>query len=237
MSLMKRNQARHGAKAAPAVVESTPTQQKRNSGNETTNPPGKLGWQSRHALMVSALENALAELSCHNSVEVRAQIKRDRLIPDFADYLQDYRTAEQHFPNEPLIYFVIWQFDIGDIEQALEWGFFALDQGQAMPDRFKRDLATYIADETISWAEQQFKAGNSIEPYFGLVLAKVENEWQLFEKITANYFKLAGLSLLAGEPDEEQQKAALAYFKKAHEKYSKVGVKTRMTELEKVLGI
>ncbi|WP_296059584.1 phage terminase small subunit [uncultured Amphritea sp.] len=237
MSLMKKNQARHAAKPAVVVIESTQTRRKKNSGSETANPPGKLGWQSRHALMVSALANALAELSSHNSVEVRAQIKRDRLIPDFAEYLQDYRAAGQSFPNEPLIYFVIWQFDIGDVEQALEWGFFALEQGQSMPERFKRDLATYIADETIGWAEQQFKAGNSIEPYFGQVLAKVEDEWKLFEKITANYFKLAGLSLLTGEPTEEQQKAALEYFRKAHEKYSKVGVKTRMNELEKVLGI
>lgn len=237
MSLMKRNQARHNNRATIANQSDSTDVSTDIDVADTTTPPGKLGWQSKHAFYVSALDTALTQLSEHKSVEVRAQVKRDSLIPEFEKYLKAYRAAEQNYPNEPLIYFVIWQFDVGDIENALDWGFFALEQKQAMPERFKRDLATYIADETLAWAEREFKAGNSIEPYFTQVLKKVESEWELFEKITANYFKLTGMALLAGEPDEEKQKAALGYFQKAHEKYSKIGVKTRMTELEKVLGI
>lgn len=36
-----------------------------------------------------------------------------------------------------------------------------------MPERFKRDLPTYLCDTIVDWADAEQDAGRSTEPYFG----------------------------------------------------------------------
>lgn len=195
---------------------------------------GITGWKKKHAFYESALDTALNRLGQHNSKEVRAQLKRDEIIPDLLPYLEEYCTAGQHYENRVLVQLVIWFFDIGDLERGLKWGFLALKQGQPMPQRFKRDLPTFIADVVLEWAEEQSKAGHSIQPYFGQVFEKVSKEWELFEKITANYYKLAALQLI-NSADEAEQKQCLALLEQADKLHAPVGVRTRINALKKKL--
>jgi len=235
MSLMRKHRERVLAQQAgtlrEAETEAVP-ESRRDKAEQA--PTGLTGWRKDHNQQMAGLSLALSQLAGLNSKSARAQLKRDELLPQFLPYLERYREAGQDYDNPVLTRVVIWLFDINDLDAALEWGFYAIERKQAMPDDFNRDVATFMADQVIDWAEQQHKAGHSIEPYFSRVFEKVVNEWHLFERISARYYKLAGLVLMNSEQRAEQEHA-LEYFRRATELHPKIGVGTRIAQLEKKL--
>lgn len=90
----------------------------------------------------------------------------------------------------------MWLFDVGDFGRALDLGFRAIDLAQPTPPGIKRTWPTFIAGTVLDWALVEAESGNSMEPYFGSVFAKVRSDWKLPEQVTAQYFKLAGLALI-----------------------------------------
>ena len=130
---------------------------------------------------------------------------------------------------------IVWLFDTGNFDSGLRYGFRAIELGQPTPDRIKRNWPTFIADEVFDWAKDEAEQGNSIEPYFGDVFAKVAKQWKLHEKVTAKFYKLAGLQLLRdpvgevkasaiGSVDTLQQADEL--LEKAHGFHQAIGVRT-----------
>lgn len=236
MSLMKAHKARC-EKQTTADQPEAPETVATVDATKTAAPLGKLGWQSKHVMYQDALEIALADLKKLKAIGDKVELKRTRLVPEFLQYAEQYREAEQAFPNRPLVYLVVWLFDIGDMERAIDWALFAIDNGQSAPDEFSRDdLPTVVADAVLAWAEKEHKAGHSVQPYFGMVLEKVAKEWKLFEKITASYFKLAGLMSQDAAQDDAGRKTALEWFEKAEAVYPQIGVGTRIKTLKKKLN-
>jgi len=213
---------------------------------------GPANAQKHLALMVSALAEDCARLSDLNAMEARQRLKRDELLPKYLEYVQRYRESGLNHSNPVLMQVMVWLFDTEQFEPALELADFAISQGQAMPERFRRDIPTFVGDTVIDWADGEHKAKRSPEPYLSQLLQRIDAKWpgltdpaagdprelppratpwELFEKIPARYHKLLGIIAMEGE----QWGKACAHFYRAAELYPEIGVKTRMEEATKAL--
>ncbi|WP_443190141.1 phage terminase small subunit [Pseudomonas indica] len=192
---------------------------------------GPANAQKQLTLMTTALAEDLARLSDLNSLEARQHLKREELLPKYLAYVQRYRESGLNHANPVLMQVLVWLFDTEQFEQALELADFAMAQGQTMPERFKRDIPTFVADSMIDWAEAEHKAGRSPEPYLSQLLPRVDGQWQLFERIPARFHKLLGILAL----ENERWAQAITHFERATELYPEIGVKTRLEEAAKAL--
>ncbi len=192
---------------------------------------GPANAQKHLALMTTALADDLARLSDLDSLAARQSLKREELLPKYLEYVQRYRESGLNHPNTVLMQVLVWLFDIEQFEDALELADFAMQQGQDMPARFKRNIQTFVGDTLIDWAEAEHKANRSPEPYLTQLLPRVDGEWQLFERIPARYHKLLGILAMA---DSDWDKA-VAHFTRAEALFPAIGVKTRLEDASKAL--
>lgn len=188
--------------------------------------------QKHLKLMDDALAVDLERISAINSRELRQQLKRDELLPKYQEYVQRYRDSGLSFPNSVLVYVLIWLFDTTQFEKGLELADFAMSQGQVLPERFNRDIPTFVADEVIEWGEAEFKAGRSPEPYVSNLLHRVDGEWNLFERIPARYHKQLGILAM----DRKEWSLAVTHFERAEALYDGIGVGTRLAGARKALA-
>jgi tetratricopeptide (TPR) repeat protein len=192
---------------------------------------GPANAQKHLALMTSALAEDCARLSDLNSLADRQRLKREELLPKYLDYVQRYRDSGLNHPNPVLMQVLVWLFDTEQFEQALTLADFAMQQGQSLPERFKRDIPTFVADTLIEWAETEHEAKRSPEPYLSQLLPRVDGEWQLYERIPARFHKLLGIIAM----EQEQWTEAITRFERAAELYPAIGVKTRIDDATKAL--
>ena len=182
-------------------------------------------------LMEDALAQDLERVSAINSRELRQQLKRDELLPKYLDYVQRYRDSGLSFPNSVVMQVLVWLFDTVQFEAGLDLANFAMEQNQPMPERFKRDVPTFVADAVIEWAYAEHNAQRSPEPYLSDLLHRVDGEWDLTEQIPAKYHKLVGIRAM----EANDWALALLHFERATELYPKVGVDTRIENCRRAL--
>lgn len=183
-------------------------------------------------LMVDALNVDLERISSMDNHELRRQLKRDELLPKYLAYVQRYRDSELSFPNPVMMQVLVWLFDTAQFGAGLELAHFAMSQGQELPERFKRNVQTFVADEVIDWAESEYKAKRSPEPYLSDLLPLVDCEWKLFERIPARYHKQIGILAL----DQRDFAKAITHFERAEALYDGIGVGTRLDGARKALA-
>lgn len=191
-------------------------------------------------LLLAELETDEKVLKGLNRIDEKVAHKRDVLVPKYRDAIEAYLDGEDTFDNPLLAKMVIWLFDIGDLETAIKWCDIAIERELDTPERFKRDFATFCADEVLAWSEKMAAQGHSVEPYFTTVFNKVRNEWRIHEKPTAKWFKFAGLRLLnddKGKPvassvgSVETLNEALALLTEANNQYAAIGVTTHIDKI------
>ncbi len=188
--------------------------------------------QKHLKLMEDALAVDLERISAIGSHELRRQLKREELLPKYQEYVQRYRDSGLNFPNSVLMYVLIWLFDTADFDKALELADFAISQGQALPERFNRDIPTFVADEVIDWAEAECKAKRSPEPYLSNLLPRVDGEWTLYERIPARYHKQLGILAM----DRRDWSVAIKHLERAEDLYDAIGVGTKLAGARKALA-
>ena len=175
-------------------------------------------------LQEAALDQDLERLSAINGLAGRQALKRDELLPKYQDYVQRYCESGLNFPNRVLVQVMIWLFDTEEFDDGMELAHFAIGQGQKMPELFKRDIQTFVADAVIDWAFAEYNAKRSPEPYLSDLLSLVDGEWELTEQIPAKYHKLVGLRAM----EAKDWGQALLHFNRATELHPSIGVGVRV---------
>jgi hypothetical protein len=128
---------------------------------------------------------------------------------------------------------MVWLFDTAQFDDALELADFLIEQGQQMPERFKRrDIQTFVADAVCEWAYAEYKANRSPEPYLSDLLPLVDGKWQLTEQIPSKYHKLIGIRAL----EAGQLETALKHLERSTELYAQAGNDTRIEKVRKALA-
>ncbi|EOK1143082.1 TPA: phage terminase small subunit [Klebsiella pneumoniae] len=141
---------------------------------------------------------------------LRAEMKRDELLPKWMPRVRRYLDAGDIYPYPALVWCAIWLFDVGDLDGGIDYALEAISQQQPMPDNFSSSMGAFVADAVREWAEQEYAAGRSVEPYFSRVFQLVTESWQLHEEITAKYYKLAAQLALRGEDGLQEKPTAFS---------------------------
>lgn len=192
MSLMRAYQKR-------AAAAGSPDAESISAGARVlgTMPQGLMGGSKLAAMLAASLEEDLKALHEVASLERKAALKRDVLLPKYRDYVA--RLMGEGKGHELIGYFVVWAFDAGAIEEALQVAFWCLEHGQELPERFKSPLALFVATQTLAWAESEYNAGRGFQPYLGTVLASMVADgdeaaaWDVPDRIKAGFYRLLGL--------------------------------------------
>ena len=182
-------------------------------------------------LQEAALDQDLARLSDLKNLASKQSLKREELLPKYQEYVQRYCESGLNFPNRVAVQVMVWLFDTAQFDDALELADFLMEQGQQMPERFKRDIQTFVADAVIEWAYDEFTAERSPEPYLSDLLPRVDGEWDLPEQIPSKYHKLIGMRAM----EAEQWGKALKHLERSTELYSKAGNGERIKKCRKAL--
>lgn len=226
MSVFRNHKLKHQARQA--------AEQAAKTGQVSQQAP-----ESLH-LQLLALEQDVTRLRALDRIADRIAMKRDELLPKYRPYAEQYLAKCQEPDAKPhdnplFAQVIVWLFDVGDFDTALDWADIAIAQDQKTPATIKRDWPHFVADTVLEWAEQEIQRGNAVEPWFGKVLGKVLNDWRLNEQLTAKWLKTAGLLLLTdedGKPvasaisDQERLQQADELLAKAAEFHPAIGVKT-----------
>lgn len=184
-------------------------------------------------LQEAALDQDLARISAINGLAGRQALKREELLPKYQEYVQRYCESGLNFPNRVAVQVMVWLFDTAQFDDALELADFLIEQGQQMPERFKRrDIQTFVADAVCEWAYAEYNANRSPEPYLSDLLPRVDGEWQLTEQIPSKYHKLIGMRAM----EAEQWETALKHLERSTELYPKAGNDTRIEKIRKTLA-
>lgn len=192
-------------------------------------------------LQLLAMDRDLERLRALPTIAERISLKRDELLPKWEPYVARYLTAGDVYEYTVFGWCVIWLFDVGDIERALDWADIAIRQEQPTPERLKSRFPVFVADQMLEWAERQSQAGHSIEPYFSRVFKHVREDWRLHEKHTAKWYKFAGEFLLRDSAGEVQPAVIFDVNRlcKARELlliaeglWPKIGVKSRIQRID-----
>ena len=190
-------------------------------------------------LLLAELENDKRVLKGFNRIEDKVKHKREELVPKYRAAIEEYLEDEETFDNPLFAQMIIWLFDIGEIDTAIEWCDKAIELGVDSP--LNRDFATFCADQILEWSHKMANTGHSIEPYFEQIFEKVRVTWRLNEQLTAKYFKFAGLFLLRdkdGRPtassvgDVETLEKSLALLTEAGKISAKAQVQTVINKIE-----
>ncbi|NHB87181.1 phage terminase small subunit [Photorhabdus tasmaniensis] len=147
-------------------------------------------------LQIYELEADVLRLSDLPNNAARVEMKRDELLPKWTPTVECYINSSNVYANPVFAWCVIWLFDVGSYDQALDWVDIAISQGQKTPGNIRREFAAFAADTVLDWARTQSEQGHSIEPYFSRTFNNVREKWRLHEEINAKWFKFAGLMLL-----------------------------------------
>lgn len=184
-------------------------------------------------LQEAALDVDLQRLSDLKNLASKQSLKREELLPKYQDYVQRYCESGLNFPNRVVVQVMVWLFDTAQFDDALELAEFLIEQGQQMPERFKRrDIQTFVADAVIEWAYAEYNATRSPEPYLSDLLPRVDGEWDLTEQIPSKYHKLIGMRA----QDAQEWETAIKHLERSTLLYAKAGNETRLEKCRKALA-
>lgn len=183
-------------------------------------------------LMQASLDEDLKRLSDLKNLASKQTLKRTELLPKYQDFIQRYMGSGLVMQNPVLVQVMVWLFDTEQFEDGLELADFAIEQGQEMPERFKRNVQTFVADAVIEWAFREYNAQRSPEPYLSDLLPRVDGEWDLPEQIPSKYHKLIGMRAM----EAEQWETALKHLERSTELHAKAGNETRIAKCRKAIA-
>lgn len=160
---------------------------------------------SQFEVLESSLKNDVTALA--NTPTGERDDLRKTFIARYLPHVEKYVESAEVYANQILVMVMMWLFDNRDIGKALKYAFVAIEQGQKMPQQFNRNLATFVADAVLDWADRELKLGHAIDPYFSQVLKQLER-WPVPEVVHMKYNKLAGNIAF----DNEHYVDAVAFF-------------------------
>jgi len=143
------------------------------------------------------LEQDLVLLS-GKSLEEKAAIKAERFAI-YMEHVETYKAQGDVYANPILVEMMIWCFDLlvaghtaGNAVLFKELALQCVEEGQRLPPRFTtKNIATFIADAVMQWAQQQVKLSHSPEPLFSEIAALI-TDWPVPQAVKMKYHKLAG---------------------------------------------
>lgn len=171
----------------------------------------------------------------------RIKCKSEVILPKWLPKAEQYLQAGQIYPNPIFVWCIVWLFDTGQLDHALDWAEIAIEQNQNTPKNWGMKLPGFVAKSVFDWVETTAANGHSIEPYFSRVFELIKTKWRIYESDKAAWYKFAGLYLLRDENGTPRATAvdsidtlnqAKELLEQAQAIYTNIGVKTMLQNIE-----
>jgi Phage small terminase subunit len=178
--------ARGGAPGAPAMPSEGPV-------------------ASEYQMLLMALGEDLRALSNIQSIERKIEAKR-AMIDRYMPWLQGALQAEVPAQDEIVTTMLIWLLDLGRWAEALSMAGHVLEHGLALPERYKRNPATLVAEEI---AEAGLTNPPSVDLPVLLEVQALTEAHDMHDQVRAKLAKAIGraLEMLAAAYDPEAETA------------------------------
>jgi hypothetical protein len=194
-----------------------------------------------YELQLIALANARRALKQVQSMERKAEVKR-RVLPEFLPWVQGVLAADRGGQDDVVMTVMVWAIDVGNIELALEIAAYALRHKLSLPDQYKRDVATLVAEEIAEHANTALAAGTPVNLDHLANADEITAHHDMPDEVRAKLHKARGLAHLAlsgmageGALNKPEADMALAHLKRAVHLHDRVGVKKEIERLERAL--
>ena len=113
---------------------------------------------SAYAQQMSVFHHDYLRLKQIQSIEAKAALKQ-QLIPQYIPYLEGVLKADSGAADAIVTNIFSWSIDAGLYDTAFWLGEYVLRHHLAMPDRFERTAACFLAEEIAEAAERCRRAG------------------------------------------------------------------------------
>jgi hypothetical protein len=152
----------------------------KEAGNDNQAPGNDDQGHKMFHQLKAGLEVDLQRISNQSKMDDKIALKRE-VLPNYLPFVQDYMAQGHDYPNMVAVQVLIWLLDVGEMEEALELGFYLTrTPKQDLPPKFTRDIPTFICDAVYDWANAELDAGRSASPYLDQVVAvMLDDNWQL----------------------------------------------------------
>ncbi len=200
-------------------------------------PPSRA---NAYELQLLALADARRALKQVQSVERKAEVKR-RVLPQFAPWVRGVLEADRGGQDLVVMTCMVWLIDIGEFGQALDIADYALRHGLTLPDDYRRDVATLVAEEIAEQALAALPAGRQIAADALLRAEAITAGHDMPDEVRAKLHKAIAQQYLqqacmeSDAPDIAAARAALQHFQRAFQLHPRVGVKKDIERLERLL--
>lgn len=185
---------------------------------------------TQYELMLAQLVTHQRQLSQIQSIKRRVEVKAG-LLPDYAAYVDGIIAGNAGAQDDVLMTVMMWRIDVGELAGAIDIADYAIEHNLAMPERFKRDTATLIAEETAEYAiahvENNTTTEGDITEHLFHVLA-LTTEKDMPDEVRAKLHKALGLQLQHSNKQE-----AVSHLSRALELNPRSGVKKLLDKLKK----
>lgn len=207
------------------------------AASAATDPGAPINANAYELVLVNLIEDR-RRLKQVQSIERKIDIKR-QMLPQYAPWIDGVLEAGRGGQDAVLMTIMVWRIDTGDYAGALQIAAYALQYNLAMPDQYKRDVATLVAEEITDQALTLFASGGTFD---AAVLSRTEELTagrDMPDEVRAKLHKALGLAI-AATMDDAQYPAAVAdvavdHLRRALALHERVGVKKDIERLERYI--
>lgn len=194
--------------------------------------------RTAHEQVLHQMRMHMAQLSRVQSDQAKAEMKRT-MLPDYEGWIDGTLEADSGRQDEVITRLMVWAVDCGDYALALRIGRYVVTHDMAMHDDFKRNAATFLADEicnpvlTLAKTDKDADLSACIAPLDEL--ADIVAEADMPDEVRAKLCKARGLVRRASL-DAETQGQALNLLREAMSLNAGSGVKREIDALSRKLA-
>ena len=202
--------------------------------------PGEPTRANAYELQLIALADAKRALKQVQSVERKAEVKR-RVLPQFGPWVAGVLEAGRGGQDDVVMTAMVWLIDVGDFPAALEIAAYALPHKLTLPDQYKRDVATLVAEEIAEQSLAALTAGKPVDLSSLQRAGELLAEHDMPGEVRAKLHKATGMALLGScglgsdAFDPAAGREALQHLKRALALHDRSGVKKEIERLERAL--
>ncbi|MGH8077918.1 MAG: phage terminase small subunit [Lysobacter sp.] len=193
---------------------------------------------SAYELVLAQLAEDRRRLKAVQSIERKIEIKRQRL-PQYLPWIEGVLEGGRGGQDAVLMTVMVWCIDTGEFEIALRIAAYAIQHDLAMPDQYRRDVATLVAEEIADVALAAFSAGGTFSDRVLATAEALTQDRDMPDEVRAKVHKALGLALAARLEGDDRPAAlasrALEHLRRALSLHERVGVKKDIERLERFI--
>jgi len=194
-----------------------------------------------YELQLARLYEDKRRLKDVQSIERKIEIKR-QILADYAPWIDGVLEAGRGGQDAVLMTVMVWRIDAGDYLGALQIAEYALRFGLVLPEQYKRDTATIVAEEISDAALLAISTGAAFDLTVLQITEQLTRTHDMPDEVRAKVHKALGLSFAAvmkeGTPIDlarANAEEALEHLRRAFNLFDRVGVKKDIERLERFI--